>query len=88
MILDKMEMLAATSIIINFSFRALALKKYQVIIKNVLVREYEDHHDVIITCQDKGSRPLMTEIMFSVKVTDINDYITPVFKKDFYFFHS
>ena len=57
----------------KFQLQSLDIKKYQVIVKKPLDRESEDHHDIIVHCQDKGSPALKSEKRFSVKVMDVND---------------
>lgn len=57
----------------KFQLQTLGTKKYKVIIKNPLDREVQDHHDITISCQDKGMPPLHSESKFSIKVLDVND---------------
>ena len=57
----------------KFQLLSLGTKEYKLIVKNPLDRETEDHHDIMINCQDKGSPPLHTESKFSIKVMDVND---------------
>ena len=70
----------------KFQLQSFGTKKYQVIVKKILDRESEDHHDIVITCQDKGSKPLITKSMFSIKVIDVNDMPPQFSKKIFNFF--
>lgn len=65
----------------KFQLQRLGSKKYKVIIKNQLDRETEDHHDIVINCQDKGSPPLHSEKKFSIQVMDVND-VQPQFPKE------
>ena len=65
----------------NFLLQNLGTKKYEVTLKNQLDREKEEHHDVVISCQDKGSPPLHSNSKFSIQVLDIND-VEPQFTKD------
>ena len=65
----------------KFQLQNLGTKKYEVILKKPLDREKEDHHDVVISCQDKGSPPLHSNSKFSIQVMDIND-VEPQFTKD------
>ena len=57
----------------KFQLLSLGIKEYKIIVKNPLDRETEDHHDIMINCQDKGSPPLHSESKFSIKVMDVND---------------
>lgn len=57
----------------KFKLESLGDKKFKVVVKKPLDREVADHHDIIISCQDKGSPPLYTERRFYVKVKDVND---------------
>ena len=65
----------------KFQLQNLGTKKYEVTLKKHLDREKEQHHDVVISCQDKGSPPLHSNSKFSVQVMDIND-VEPQFTKD------
>ena len=65
----------------KFQLQNLGTKKYEVTLKNPLDREKEEHHDVVISCQDKGSPPLHSNSKFSIQVMDIND-VEPKFTKD------
>lgn len=69
----------------KFQLQSLGTKKYKITIKNTVDREIEDHHDITISCQDKGSPPLHAETKFSIKVIDIND-VRPQFAKETYKF--
>ncbi|CAE1230401.1 PCDHGB [Acanthosepion pharaonis] len=64
----------------KFQLQSLGPKRYKVLVKKPLDRETQDHHDVIISCQDKGSPPLHCESKFSIKVMDVND-VQPTFAK-------
>ena len=65
----------------KFQLQNLGTKKYEVTLKKQLDREKEEHHDVVISCQDKGSPPLHSNSKFSIQVMDIND-VEPQFTKD------
>ena len=65
----------------KFQLQNLGIKKYEVTLKKHLDREKEEHHDVVISCQDKGSPPLHSNSKFSIQVMDIND-VEPQFTKD------
>ena len=65
----------------KFQLQNLGTKKYEVTLKKHLDREKEEHHDVVISCQDKGSPPLHSNSKFSIQVMDIND-VEPQFTKD------
>ena len=65
----------------KFQLQNLGTKKYEVTLKKPLDREKEEHHDVVISCQDKGSPPLHSNSKFSIQVMDIND-VEPQFTKD------
>ena len=65
----------------KFQIQSMGTKKYEVTLKKELDRETEDHHDVVISCQDKGSPPLHSNSKFTLKVMDIND-VKPQFTKD------
>ena len=69
----------------KFQLQSLDIKKYQVIVKKPLDRESEDHHDIIVHCQDKGSPALKSEKRFSVKVMDVNDEKPHFSQKTFQF---
>lgn len=70
----------------KFLLQRLGTKKYKVTVKSPLNREANDHHDIIISCQDKGMPPLRTVRRISIKVMDIND-INPKFaERTFKFF--
>ena len=69
----------------KFQLQSLDTKKYQVIVKKPLDRESEDHHDIIVHCQDKGSPALKSEKRFSVKVMDVNDEKPHFSQKTFQF---
>ncbi|CAE1230412.1 PCDHD2 [Acanthosepion pharaonis] len=64
----------------KFQLQNLGTKKYQVIVKSPLDREEKDHHDITISCQDKGYPPLRSESKFSIQVMDVND-VRPQFSK-------
>ena len=66
----------------KFQLQKLGTKKYEVTLKKNLDREKEEHHDVVISCQDKGSPPLHSNSKFSIQVMDIND-VEPQFTKDY-----
>ena len=65
----------------KFQLQNLGTKKYEVTLKKHLDREKEENHDVVISCQDKGSPPLHSNSKFSIQVMDIND-VEPQFTKD------
>ena len=65
----------------NFFLKNLNTNKYEVLVKKEIDREKEAHHDVVISCQDKGSPPLHSNNKFSIQVMDIND-VEPQFTKD------
>ena len=65
----------------KFQLQNLGTKKYEVTLKKPLDREKEEHHDIVISCQDKGSPPLHSNSKFSIHVMDIND-VEPQFTKD------
>ena len=65
----------------KFQLQSMGTKKYQVIVKTLLDRETEEHHSIIIKCQDKGSPPLKSKRKFSVHVIDVND-VQPQFSRD------
>ena len=65
----------------KFQLQNLGTKKYEVTLKSPLDREKEEHHDVVISCHDKGSPPLHSNSKFSIQVMDIND-VEPQFTKD------
>ena len=65
----------------KFQLQNLGTKKYEVTLKNSLDREKEEHHDIVISCQDKGSPPLHSNSKFTIQVMDIND-VEPQFTKD------
>ncbi|CAE1230410.1 PCDHD2 [Acanthosepion pharaonis] len=69
----------------KFQLQNLGPKKYQVIVKNPLDRETEDHHDITISCQDKGFPLLHSESKFYIQVMDVND-VQPQFPKETYKF--
>ena len=69
----------------KFQLQNLGTKKYKVIIKKSLDTESEDHHEITISCQDKGSPSLHSESKFSVQVMDVND-VQPQFFKETYKF--
>ena len=65
----------------KFKLQSLDTKKYQVIVKKALDRETEAKHEIIISCQDKGSPPLQSKSKFSIQVTDVND-VRPQFSME------
>ena len=65
----------------KFKLQNLDTKKYQVIVKKALDRETEAKHEIIISCQDKGSPPLQSKSKFSIQVTDVND-VRPQFSME------
>ena len=69
----------------KFKLLKLDIKKYKVIVNRPVDREKEDHHDITIICEDKGSPPLRTERNFSVQVADVNDVYPRFAKKTFKF---
>ena len=69
----------------KFQLQNLGTKKYEVTLKKHLDREKEEHHDIVISCQDKGSPPLHSNSKFSIQVMDIND-VEPQFTKDIFKF--
>lgn len=69
----------------KFQLQSLGTKKYKVSVKNLLDREMQDHHEITITCQDKGSPPLFREIKISIRITDVND-VHPQFSKELFKF--
>ena len=70
----------------KFKLISQGLKKYQVILKDPLDRETEEHHDITISCEDMGFPPRHSESKFSIKVMDVND-VKPKFSKARYKFH-
>ena len=70
----------------KFKLKSQGLKKYQVILKDPLDRETEEHHDITISCEDMGFPPRHSESKFSIKVMDVND-VKPKFSKARYKFH-
>lgn len=64
----------------KFQLQSLDIKKYKIILKDPLDRETEDHHDITISCRDKGSPPLYSENKFAIKLIDVND-VRPRFPK-------
>lgn len=71
----------------KFQLQILGSKEYQVIAKNPIDREEQDHFEFSIVCQDKGTPPLKAERKFSIQVTDVND-VRPEFTKDTFKFLS
>ena len=69
----------------KFKLKSQGLKKYQVILKDPLDRETEEHHDITISCEDMGFPPRHSESKFSIKVVDVND-VKPKFSKARYKF--
>ena len=69
----------------KFKLKSQGLKKYQVILKDPLDRETEEHHDITISCEDMGFPPRHSESKFSIKVIDVND-VKPKFSKARYKF--
>lgn len=69
----------------KFQLQSLGKKKYKITVKNPLDRETEDHHEIIIICQDKGSPPLHSEAKFSIQVMDVNDMRPQFSEKTFKF---
>ena len=69
----------------KFKLKSQGLKKYQVILKDPLDRETEEHHDITISCEDMGFPPRHSESKFSIKVMDVND-VKPKFSKARYKF--
>ncbi|CAE1303417.1 PCDHD1 [Acanthosepion pharaonis] len=69
----------------KFQLQSLGKKEYKVIVKNSVDRETEDHHEITINCQDRGSPPLHSESKFSILVIDVND-VRPQFSKETYRF--
>ena len=65
----------------KFQLRNLGSEKYEVIVKKALDRETEAKHEIIISCQDKGSPPLQSKSKFSIQVTDVND-VRPQFSME------
>lgn len=65
----------------KFQLQSLGTKKYKIIIKKAVDREINDHHDIMISCQDRGYPPLRSESRFSIQVMDVNDE-KPQFPKD------
>ena len=65
----------------KFKLQSLDTKKYQVIVKKALDRETEAKHEIIISCQDKGSPPLQSKSKFTIQVTDVND-VRPQFSME------
>ena len=65
----------------KFKLQSLDTKKYQVIVKKALDRETEAKHEIIISCQDKGTPPLKSKSKFSIQVTDVND-VRPQFSME------
>ena len=69
----------------KFQLQSLGPKKYEVTVKQRVDREKEEHHDIVISCQDKGSPPLHANSKFSIQVLDINDVKPQFTKKTFKF---
>lgn len=69
----------------KFQLQSLDTKEYKIIVKNPLDQEIENHHDITICCQDKGSPPLSTESKFSIQVMDVNDVQPQFSQKSFRF---
>lgn len=69
----------------KFQLQSLGKKEWKVIVKKPLDRETEDHHELTIVCQDKGSPPLHSESKFSIQVLDVNDVQPQLLKETFKF---
>lgn len=69
----------------KFQLQSLGPKEYKVTIKDPIDRETEDHYDITISCQDRGSPPLHSESTFSIRVTDVND-VRPKFSEEIFKF--
>lgn len=69
----------------KFQLQNFGNKKYKVTVKNSVDRETEDHHDITISCQDKGTPPLYCESTFSIQVMDVNDEKPQISKETFKF---
>ncbi|CAE1240267.1 PCDHD2 [Acanthosepion pharaonis] len=69
----------------KFQLQNLGIKKYKISVKNSVNRESEDHYEVTIICQDKGSPPLHSESKFSIQVVDVND-VQPQFSREAFHF--
>lgn len=65
----------------KFQLLSLGRTEWKVTVKSPLDRETQDHHDITINCQDKGSPPLHTESKFAIEVIDVND-VRPRFTKE------
>ena len=69
----------------KFQLQSLGTKKYKVILKKPLDRETKDYHEIIISCQDKGTPRLHSENRFEIQVVDVND-VRPQFSRKIYKF--
>ena len=69
----------------KFQLQNISKKKYKLTIKNPLDREIEDHYDITISCEDKGSPPLHSDYKLSIHVEDINDMPPMPLKETFKF---
>ena len=69
----------------KFQLQSLGKKRYKVTLKKPLDRETDDHHDITITCQDKGAPRLHSESKFIIRVVDVND-VRPQFSRKIYKF--
>lgn len=64
-----------------FQLQSLGTKEYKITVRKPVDREVEDNHEITISCQDKGSPPLISERQFSIQVMDVND-VKPQFSKE------
>ena len=64
----------------KFQLQSLGTKEYKITVKSPVDRETLDHHEITISCQDKGSPPLQSERKFSIQILDVND-VRPQFSK-------
>lgn len=69
----------------KFQLQSLGTKEYKITVINPVDREAADHHEITISCQDRGSPPLRSESKFSIKVMDVND-VRPQFSRDVFKF--
>ncbi|XP_014767707.1 protocadherin beta-15 isoform X2 [Octopus bimaculoides] len=65
----------------KFKLLAMGSKEYKIVMKSQVDREAEDHYDITLSCEDKGSPSRKVQKRFFLQVMDVND-VQPHFISD------
>ncbi|CAI9733478.1 protocadherin beta-15-like isoform X2 [Octopus vulgaris] len=65
----------------KFKLLSMGSKEYKIVMKSQVDREAEDHYDITLSCEDKGSPSRKVQKRFFLQVMDVND-VQPHFISD------